>query len=103
MNTPRKPALGMTEPDWVRFTPEQNVVHLAPVMGLEAALTAVFGDKWEIDWFEKMYVVKNVGWGEDDNSNAYEVIFEIRFWIDEGQVRYKIRFARGRAITPEDV
>lgn len=103
MNTPRKPALGMTEPNWARFTPEQNVVHLAPVIGLEAALTAVFGDKWDIDVFEKTYVTRGVGWRQDHKSHGSEIIFESRFWIDAGRVNYKIRAIPGCRIDSEEI
>ena len=86
MNGSRKPALGISEPDWDRFTPEQNVIQLAPVIGLEAAMSAVFADNWVFDAFEQAYLTSGEVWRSTHNPRENSQVLLIYFWIDHGHV-----------------
>ena len=86
MSASRKPALGMTEPDWDLFTPEQNVVHLAPVIGLEAALTAVYGPNWVFDLVEDAYLTSAEIWIDAQCQQAKTQVLLIYFWLEQERV-----------------
>jgi hypothetical protein len=59
-------------------------------MGLEEALTAVYGDDWRYDRVDDVYLVSGRGWTERTGKHdVFDVCFIDYFWIEAGRVRYQ--------------